>query len=79
VIIIAEPITTTTVAAPELPSDELVIFPNLPSDELVIFPDLPETGTSWSWRIAVAMGSMILGALVLVYAAIRSAGAGVRQ
>jgi len=68
VIIIAEPITTTTVAAPELPSDELVIF-----------PDLPETGTSWSWRIAVAMGSMILGALVLVYAAIRSAGAGVRQ
>jgi hypothetical protein len=43
VIIIAEPITTTTVAAPELPSDELVIFPNLPSDELVIFPDLPET------------------------------------
>ena len=60
--------TTTTVAEPVPPSDELVIF-----------PDLPETGTSWSWRIAAAMGSMILGALVLVYAAIRSTGAGVRQ
>ena len=70
VIIIAEPTTTTTTT---------IAAPVLPSDELVIFPDLPETGTSWSWRIAAAMGSMILGALVLVYAAIRSAGAGVRQ
>lgn len=69
VVIITEPTTTTTTIAAPVP----------PSDELVIFPDLPETGTSWSWRIAAAMGSMILGALALVYAAVRSAGSGVRQ
>ena len=67
-VIVPEPTTTTTVAEPVPPSDELVIF-----------PDLPETGTSWSWRIAMAVGALILGALALVYAAVRSAAAGARQ